>query len=102
MKTLHRVACIVILASALTAACGGDDNNKSASSTTAFSPSTSAVVSTTPNPGGSTPTSATAGTIVQGVTDGAVCSPAGARGVTRDGLAMMCANVGGETRWRPA
>lgn len=99
MRTLHRLSCILVLLTFFAAACGGDDGEDS-SPTTQFSPTATTAVSASPTTG--VDTSAPAGAVVQGVTDGANCSPQGARGVTRDGLAVICAIVGGEPRWRPA
>lgn len=98
MKTPHRLACILIVLFALTAGCGGNDD-KNSSPTTVFTPSATTAVGGSPTTGVATPTSA--GAVVQGVTDGSPCSPQGARGVTKDGLGMLCALTGGETRWRP-
>lgn len=98
MRTTHRLACILIVLTFFAAACGGDDDEDS-SPTTAFQPTATTAVSGSPTTGVAT---TSGGDVVQGVTDGSNCSPQGARGVTRDGLAMLCTTVGGETRWRPA
>ncbi len=101
MRSLRRPLCLVLLLFALTAACGDDDDNKSATtnetqltSTTFGRPASTASGASTTAPA----------TVVQGVTDGATCSPPNARGVTERGLPMVCTTIAGgnETRWRPA
>ena len=92
MTRLHRPLGVVLLALALLAGCGSNDKN-TATNDTVNAPTTTAVVTgpvTTP------------AAVAQGVTDGQSCSPQGARGVTKDGIAELCALVGGENRWRPA
>ena len=93
MRTVRRTLCILLVASVLTGACGDDEDD---------TPTT--VPSSAPTTGPSAPTTTVPATVIQGVTDGAVCSPAGARGTTQAGLAMVCTQVAGgnETRWRPA
>jgi hypothetical protein len=89
MRTRHRLVCLVTLALVLTGGCGDDED-------TSTTIPTSAVTTVLEAP------TTTAVPVVQGVTDGAPCSPQGARGMTQQGMAMICALVGGENRWRPA
>ncbi len=93
-----RLACILIVVSALAAACGGDNEEKT-SPTVRFTPSTGAAATTIAP---TTPVTSAPGAVVQGVTDGAACSPEGARGVTQGGANMICTLVGTELRWRPS
>jgi hypothetical protein len=103
MTNLHVRACIFVLLLVFTAACGDDDDN----GTTV---TTGQTIPTTPTTAAGGTTIRTTSTTVPGlqlnVTDGAVCSPLGARGQTRDGLALVCgagaAGGAGESRWRPA
>ncbi len=94
MRTVRRVVSILLVASALAAACGDDEEDApttipTSAPTTAAAPTTSTSVPAT---------------VVQNATDGAVCSPRGARGMTRAGLALVCEPIAGgnELRWRPA
>jgi hypothetical protein len=99
MRTPHRLASVLIVLVALIGGCGDDDDSDS-STTTVFTPTETTAVTGSPT-SAPNPTSV-AGDVVQGVTDGTSCSPQGARGVTRDGVAVICATAGAETRWRPA
>jgi hypothetical protein len=96
MTTAHRCACILMLVFALAAGCGDDGGNETSTDTTDPIPTVAEPTSALPS------ATTVAGPVIEGVTDGAPCSPQGQRGVTQDGLAMLCALVGGDTRWRPA
>jgi hypothetical protein len=92
------VAALVVLA----AGCGSNDSSTS-TTTTSRPTATSAVTPT--SAAGSTSTTVAPGPVQQGVTDGAVCSPNGARGVTTAGRTEVCGAGGAgnaELRWRPA
>ena len=80
--------------------CGKNDDGASSPATTAFNP-TAATVTGSPTTGVVTSSVGASG-VAQNVVDGASCTQQGARGTTKDGLAELCALVGGETRWRPA
>ena len=95
MRIQHRLACIVILVLAFAGACSSDNDNSATTSTS--SPVTSAISAAT-----SGPVTSAGGATAQNVTDGAACSPAGARGTTQGGQAMTCTLVGTEYRWRPS
>jgi hypothetical protein len=104
MKPSRRI-CMLTLLFALAAGCGrggggttGTTNGPPA--TTVGTPATAARPTTTAAPSGRTTTSSP----VQGVTDGAVCSPSGATGLTSAKLPMVCMPIAGgnELRWRPA
>ena len=93
MRTVRRTLCILLVASALTGACGDDEDEP---------PTT--IPTSAPTTGRPAPTTTAPAAVIQRVTDGAVCSPAGARGTTEAGLPMVCTLIAGgnETRWRPA
>lgn len=100
MRNLHVRALLVVLLLAFAAACGNDDDNGPTNTT-------GQTIPTTPTTAAGTTirtTSTTIPGVQQGVTDGAVCSPVGARGQTNSGLAVVCGAgaAGGESRWRPA
>jgi hypothetical protein len=100
MRTLHRRFGIVAVLFVAAAGCGSGDSSTSSTSTS----SVTTVPTTTSVPTSKVSTTV-AGAIVQNVTDGAVCSPDGARGVTSAGRAMVCgAGAAGNTQtiWRPA
>jgi hypothetical protein len=99
MSGIRRIASVLIVLAVLFGGCGDDEEDDS-SPTTAFVPSATTAVSGGPT---SAPSQSTvvAG-VAQGATDGAPCPTVGARGTTRDGIALVCAVIGGDTRWRPA
>lgn len=92
MTTVRRTLCALLVASAVFGACGDDEEDP---------PTT--IPTSAPTTGAPGPTTTVPATIIQGVTDGAVCSPAGARGRTQQGLPMVCVPIAGgnELRWRP-
>ncbi|HEV2760332.1 MAG TPA: hypothetical protein VGV86_12265 [Acidimicrobiales bacterium] len=103
MKRSHRRACGLILLFTLAVGCGDDGDD---TTSTTEGPGRTTVV--TPTTGGATTTTVagrtTTSTPIRGVTDGAVCSPAGASGLGSTGTPMVCVPIAGgnELRWRPA
>jgi hypothetical protein len=101
MKTLHRRFGIVAVLLVVAAGCGGGDSKTTTSTSTVTTRLTATSAPTTVAASSTT----VPGAIVQNVTDGAVCSPNGVRGVTSAGRAMVCgAGAAGNTQtiWRPA
>jgi hypothetical protein len=92
MTTARRTLCVLLMASALLGACGDDEEDP---------PTT--IPTSGPTTGPRAPTTTVPATIVQNATDGAVCSPAGVRGRTAQGIPLVCVQIAGgnETRWRP-
>jgi serine/threonine-protein kinase len=78
---------------ALAAGCG---NSKGSSSTNVSTP--------TPPASSTTIARATTSAPLRNVTDGAVCAPNGATGVSNTGQQLVCVQIAGgnELRWRPA
>lgn len=101
MRTARRLAIApVLLLAVLLMGCGKDDSGTKSSPTTVFNQTATSAVSGGA-PAGVTSTSAVNG-VVQNVVDGVPCTPLGARGVTKAGIAETCAQVGGDLHWRPA
>jgi len=98
MRTPHKWVCTPIVAFALAAGCGGSSSKTTTTTTTTPA---AGPASTTTLPGGrvSPPSSSNAAA----ATDGATCSPSGAKGRTAQGIALVCAPIAGgnESRWRP-
>lgn len=102
MKATRRVVWIpALLLAVLLAGCGGDDKGTNSSPTTVFNQTATSAVNGG-SPAGVTSTSAGAGGVVQNVIDGNPCTPQGARGTTSGGAPLLCTQVGGDLRWRPA
>jgi len=97
MGTSRSWAFTSLFALALTAGCGGGDSKTTTTTTTpAKGPEP-----TTTLPGGRVSPPSSSNTAA--ATDGAICTPVGAKGRTAQGTALICATVGGgaESRWRP-
>lgn len=102
MKTAHRYSLVgLVVALMLVFGACGDDNNGESSPTTVFQPTATTASPGSPTTGVATPTSDASG-LIRGVTDGAVCTQQGARGVTTGGQNVVCGNIEGQQRWRPA
>jgi hypothetical protein len=93
MRTPRLRACTLFLVLGVAAACGDSGGND-----------TSTNVSTPTPPASSTTIARTStSTPIRGATDGAVCSPNGAIGVSNTGQQLVCVQIAGgnELRWRP-
>jgi hypothetical protein len=92
MRTPRLRACALFLVLGLGAACGdsGDDSSTNVSTPTPPASSTTIARTSTSAP-------------LRNVTDGAVCSPNGATGVSNTGQQLVCVQIAGgnELRWRP-
>jgi len=96
MKTPHKWVGTSLVVFALTAGCGGGDDKTTTTTTTpapGTAPTSSVVGARTSPPSQSNTAAAT----------DAICSPVGAKGRTAEGIALVCATIGGgnESRWRP-
>jgi hypothetical protein len=84
---------MLFLVFAVAGGCGGNDDSSQTTVSTPTPPASSTTIArvTTSAPLGN-------------VTDGAVCSPNGANGVSNSGQALVCVQIAGgnELRWRPA
>lgn len=85
MTDLRRILCIAFLVFGLTAACGDDEESTPTTIPTTTGATTRAASPTT------VPV-----TTAQAATDGAICPAAGARGVTREGLNLVCTAIAGQ------
>jgi hypothetical protein len=97
MKTPHKWVCTSLVALALTAGCGGGDDKTTTTTTT---PAAGPAPTTTLAGGRISPPSSSN---AAAATDGAICSPSGAKGRTSQGIALVCVPIAGgnESRWRP-